>query len=573
MISAADAAARRTRGAALARRPAEGSGSALDVRVLPSFNLDLFAPYLVEALDRYGVEAVVDVRPFAQVAQEVVDSESALYRGSPDVVAIVVSGDDAAGAEAAKLEEIGMLVGTLGERLPRATVVLVPMGASRLAGEHVLAAGASERGRIAAADFVARVAALAAPNVLVADWEWRVRRVGSDMLEDVRLWYLARMRLGPVGLAHLAEVVAEIVAAARGAARKVCAVDLDGLLWGGTVGEDGMAGILLGEDGVGLAFQDFQRVLLGLRETGVLLTVCSRNDPGAVDELFARHAGMLLGRGDFSAERINWEDKATNLAALAEELGLGLDSFVFLDDDPVQREWVRAAQPDVLVPELPSDPAERPDFLRRAPFFQRISITAADAGRADDYSARRTRAALKEQAPSVDEFIAGLEQRVTIEPVRDGSLGRAVQLAQRTNQFNLDPRRYTTAELQALLADPSAEAYTLALSDRFGDSGITGLAILRVGKGEAEVETFLLSCRVLGRRVEDAFLAYLAERARTRGARRLIGRYTPTGRNEVAREFYAHHGFSDLGEGLFALALDDRQVLPPPGIEVEAARA
>lgn len=573
MISAADAAARRRRGAALARDAASSAGPPLDVRVLPSFNLDLFAPYLLEALDRHGLGAVVDVAPFARIAQDVVDPGSTLYRGSPDVVAIVVSGDDAAGAEQERLEELETLVRTVGERLPGATIILVPLGASRLAAEHVLEVRASERGRVAADEFVAGVAALAGPNVIVADWEWRVRQVGAQTLEDVRLWYLARMRLGPVGLAHLADVLAETVAATRGAARKVCAVDLDGVLWGGTVGEDGIAGILLGEDGVGLAFRDFQRVLRGLRDTGVLLAVCSRNDPGAVDELFERHAGMLLARGDFSAERINWEDKATNLAALADELGLGLDSFVFLDDDRVQREWVRSAQPDVLVPELPSDPAERPDFLRRAPFFQRISITAADAGRADDYSARRARVALREQAPSLAEFIAGLAQRVTIEPVRDGSLGRAAQLAQRTNQFNLKPRRYTTAELQAVLDDPSAEAYTLALSDRFGDSGITGLAILRFADGDAEIDTLLLSCRVLGRCVEDAFLAYLAERARTRGARNLIGRYVPTGRNEVARDFYARHGFGDAGEGLFALALGEQQLRAPPGIAVEAAHA
>jgi FkbH-like protein len=573
MISAADAAARRRRGAALARGAPPSSGQPLDLRVLPSFNLDLFPPYLLEALDRHGLGAVVDVRPFAQMAMDVVDAGSGLYRGSPDVVAIVVSGGDAAGAEAEWLDELDTLVRTVRERLPCVTIVLVPMSTSRLAGEHVLAADAPERGRIAADEFVSGVRALSAPNVVVADWEWRVRQVGAEMLEDVRLWYLARMRLDPVGLAHLAEVLAETVAAARGAARKVCAVDLDGVLWGGTVGEDGIDGIELGEDGIGFAFQDFQRVLSGLRDTGVLLALCSRNDPDAVDEVFERRAGMLLRRGDFSAERINWEDKATNLAALADELGLGLDSFVFLDDDPVQREWVRSAKPDVLVPELPLDPAERPDFLRRAPFFQRISITAVDAGRADDYSARRAREALRDRVPSLDEFIASLAQRVTIEPLGEGSLARAAQLAQRTNQFNLNPRRYTTAELQALLADPSAEAYTLALSDRFGDSGITGLAVLRFGNRDAEIDTLLLSCRVLGRWVEDAFLAFLAERARARGARQLIGRYAPTGRNDVARDFYPQHGFGDMGAGLFVLVLDEQQLPQPPGIAVEAACA
>jgi FkbH-like protein len=560
MISASEAARRRDRGAAAL---AEGNRDGLpELRfcVAGTFNLDLWPPFLVEALERAGLYAHVSLAPFGQLAQELLEPSA-----EADAVVVVPAADDLLGGE------LEPLVAAALERRPEATFYVVAFGPEDVAAPHVLDPVAPERGQVAVERFLGEVRGLGAlsPRVVVVDWEWASRGVAAAY-RDARHWYLARMRLNPQGLAALADTVAEHVAASRGMARKVVAVDLDDVLWGGVVGEVGLAGIELGEEGLGLAYQDLQRELATLARTGVLVVAASKNNPADVDEVLERHPAMVLRRDDFAALRVSWEDKATSLRELADKLDLGLDSFVFLDDNPVERDWVRAALPEVLVPELPDDPVERPSFLRRAQWFRRISVTGADAARTESYRAQSRRRELRGTVASFDDFLAELGQEAVVEPLHEGSLARAAQLAQRTNQFNLTTRRYSVAELEAIAADPAAEAYTLALSDRFGDSGITGLAILRFLDGTAEVDTLLLSCRVLGRRVEDAFLAFLAERARERGARSLVGRYVESPRNEQVRSFYADRGFAADGDA-FRLDLERSRPEPPAGVALKAA--
>jgi FkbH-like protein len=233
---------------------------------------------------------------------------------------------------------------------------------------------------------------------------------------------------------------------------------------------------------------------------------------------------------------------------------------------------VRQSCPEVLVPELPADPAARVEVLRAAPWFARIRTTEADRRRGESYRHQRERRAARASVASFEDFLASLEQQVSVERLRAGTLARAVQLCQRTNQFNLTTRRYTAADLERLAQRPDHELYTLSVRDRFGDSGITGLAILRVDGEEAAVDTLLLSCRVLGRRVEDALLAFLAQRAAARGATRLVGRYEPSAKNGQVARFYADRGFTDEGGGVFRYDLADGGLVAPDEfpIEVEA---
>jgi FkbH-like protein len=275
---------------------------------------------------------------------------------------------------------------------------------------------------------------------------------------------------------------------------------------------------------------------------------------------------MVLRREHFSAERVNWQDKATNLRELAVELGVSLDSFVFLDDSPIERDWIRQALPEVVVPEISEDPVERPAMLRSMPSFKRIALTDADRGRAAAYHAERDRRAFSVTAASFEEFLASLEQQATIEPVSGASLARAAQLCRRTNQFNLTTRRYDAAALERMLGEDDVELYTFAVSDRFSDSGITGLAILRLADEEAEIDTFVMSCRILGRRLEDALLAFLAERASARGARLLIGRFEPTAKNAQAADFYPTRDFERAADGSFRLDLTVHRPVPPPEV-------
>jgi FkbH-like protein len=580
-LAPAEIADRRRRGNALLLEHAHTEG-VLRVRVLSTFNVDLLPPFLAEALARAEQPlAEIATGAFGQIAQELLSPDSELYRSAPDTLVLALAVEDlleplftAAPSQLSRegvarlvderVAELSEWLGLALERLPATTCYVALVGPLAAPLEHILAPLAWERGQEAILRLHAGVRALAGSNrrIVVVDWEWHLRGAGTAGLHDPRLWYLARMRLSPAGLAALGDLLACHIAASRGATRKVAAVDLDGVLWGGVVGESGLQGIDLGEEGLGLAFQDFQRELLRLRDMGILLVLCSKNNPADAHEVFARHPAMVLRRQHITAERINWQDKATNLRELAGELNVGLDSFVFLDDSQIEREWVRQKLPEVAVPELPADPVDRPASLRAARYFQRIELTDADRGRAIVYEAERSRRDLAARTVSFEEFLASLQQRVAIEPVTDASLARAAQLCQRTNQFNMTTRRYTAAELEAMLDDSAIELYTLSVSDRFGDSGITGLAILRFAgatgggdPGTAEIDTFLMSCRILGRRLEDTFLAFLAERAAIRGARFLRGRFEPTAKNAQAADFYAERSFEAVGDGSFILDL------------------
>jgi FkbH-like protein len=576
------AALRRRRGLEL---KTEATGPRLFV--LGTFNLDLLPPFLLEALDRAGLAATVSAGGFGQLAQTILDPASALYDPAPDEILIVPACEDLLAplfelpgsqlderaAEALvdeRLAELSSQLDILLERLPAATCYVVAMGSDHAPVEHVLDPAAPGRRQQAVERWLQGVRRLGgrSPRIVVVDWDWHSRRYGSAAVRDDRLWYLARMRLNQLGLAALADVFALNVAAYGGRARKVVALDFDGTLWGGIVGEAGVGGLDLGEEGVGLAFQDVQRELLKLRDIGVLLVACSKNNLDDAVEVFEQHPAMILRREHLAAERINWQDKATNLRELAAELRLGLDSFVFLDDNPVEREWVREACPEVLVPDLPEDPVDRVAFLRSAPWFARIATTDADLGRAASYEEQRGRTQLHEAATSFEGFLASLEQQASIDPVTDASLGRAAQMCQRTNQFNLTTKRYTAANLEALLASPDNELYTLSVADRFGDSGITGLAILRIDGQEAIIDTFLLSCRVLGRRIEDAFLAFLADRAVACGATSLLGLFEQTAKNSQVARFYADRGFDEVEQGAFRRSLTAAPLAAPPEIMI-----
>jgi FkbH-like protein len=569
MLEQAELRERRRRGTALLGAPPDRPPLA----VLSTFNLDLLPPVLAEALDRHGVGAPLWLAGFGQLAREIADPASALYVHASGAFLLVPAFEDLVGGGAVALaeeraSELRGQVDTLLERSPAATVYVVCFGADQVAAEHVLSPLAP--GRAAAARFDAAVRELAAVSarVVVVDWDWHVRGIGRSAVADARFWYSARMRLNPLGLALLADLVAAHVAAQLGVRRrKVAVVDLDDTLWGGVVGEVGPGGLAIGGEGVGLAFQDFQRALLRLHDTGVVLAACSKNNAADAHAGFERPE-MVLRREHLAAERIDWRDKATGLREIASELNLGLDSLVFLDDSPVEREWVRQALPEVTVPELPADPVERPAFLASGTWFQTVAVTEEDRKRSASYPAEGGRRRAHGQARSYEEFLASLEQVVTLEPINEHTLQRAAQLCNKTNQFNLTTRRHSVAGIEAMLAGDAAELYTLAVRDRYGDSGITGVGILRRDGDDVEIDTLLLSCRVLGRRVEDAFLAFLARRAAAGDARRLIGRYEPTDRNGQVERFYADRGFTDAGGR--AWSLDLREPLPefPPRLAI-----
>jgi FkbH-like protein len=328
----------------------------------------------------------------------------------------------------------------------------------------------------------------------------------------------------------------------------------------------------------GNLYSELQSAAKFLRNSGVLLALVSKNDEVAVAEMFTANPSMPLAWGDFSSRIINWDDKAKNLARVAEELNLGLNSFVFLDDSPFERALVRAALPEVRVPETP-DILAMLDYLKNGVDFLTRAHTREDLARTTDYAARRSRNELRASTTNMDEFLAELDLVASIRPWSKHSLPRIAQMLQKTNQFNLTTRRHTLSQLEAWLEPRSSqpwEGWTLSARDRFADQGIVGCLLARpLTPGEWEIDTLLLSCRALGRGYETALLSHSLQSLRQRGATSVLGRYLPTQRNSQVRDFYPGHGGSlvadDGSESIYRFDLTDAStaVRAPEWIKVE----
>lgn len=360
---------------------------------------------------------------------------------------------------------------------------------------------------------------------------------------DPKLWYYGGFAFSRSASRSLASAFAETW---RGLGRpqpKVLTLDLDNTLWGGILGEDGVAGVACGTAFPGNAYRAFQEECLRLKGQGMLLAILSKNDPTAI-ETFAGRPDMPLKAGDFVATRINWLPKPDNIRALAAEFNLGLDSFLFIDDSPHEREAMRRMCPEVMVPEMPEDAARRPLWLRGLRQTWPIALTREDAQRSAFYAAERRAEALRASASTFEEFLAGLEQQVLVTTTDAATVQRVAQMHARTNQFNLTTMRFSEAELRAMIDDPARySVFHAQVIDKFGDHGIAIAAVVRFESGTAHIESLLMSCRVIGRRVEEAFLAELAEHAVKRGADRIRGIYLPTDRNGIVRDFYSSVGF------------------------------
>jgi FkbH-like protein len=387
-------------------------------------------------------------------------------------------------------------------------------------------------------------------NILIIDADQALASIPSSRHRDPRLWFYGRIAYSAEATRALAGAFARIWTLIAHGPAKVLALDLDNTLWGGTYGEDGIGRLACGEDFPGNAFQAFQQECLRLKRQGLLLVALSKNDPDALTVL-ARHPGMVLRPEDFAAKAVNWAPKPENIRHLAAELNLGLDSFVLLDDSPHEREAMRRLAPEVVVPELPADPALRPAWLRRLTCTWPVRLTEEDARRSEMYAAERGARALKASAATVEDYLRGLDQRLTVSLAGPDAVARVAQIHQRTNQFNLTTRRLTEAQIAALASNPERGLVLMGrVVDKLGDHGIVIAATVSVDGASAEIETFLMSCRVIGREIEReierAFLSALLALLCRRGVKRVTGRFAATARNAMVRDFYGTNGFALL---------------------------
>ena len=402
--------------------------------------------------------------------------------------------------------------------------------------------------------YVARMNQLladAAPSfTIIHDADHLAACAGRWTWEDPRFVHQAKMPCGPEFLPDYAHSVASLIAAQLGMAKKCIVLDLDNTIWGGVIGDDGLGGIRLGQgDPEGEAFLAFQQYLKDLGCRGVLLAVCSKNQERIARDAFDNHPEMVLRLSDVSCFVANWDDKPSNLRGIAKQLNIGLQSLVFIDDNPAERAVVRQLLPEIAVPELPEDVTGYIQSIERHRYFQLLSVGNEDFQRTEYYRADAMRREAQTSAADIDGFLASLKMVGRVSPITSVTLERSAQLIQRSNQFNLTTRRHSAAELSGFLADPSWVTCTVSLADRFGDNGLISVLLARVQDTFLEIDTWVMSCRVLKRGVEQLLLNHLCDLALERGLQTIRGQFIPTAKNDLVREHYSVLGFSKTSSG------------------------
>jgi FkbH-like protein len=537
--------------------------SATRVSLLASFTIAPLVPVLSVELARQGFAADVRVAEAHAFVQELFEPVAICAHGS-DVVILAPLLEDlcpplANGYLALVPREVQRhrdeIVATLENavtsfRTRSAATLIVhnfALPAFPLQGIHEVMAAGSQTEAIRHLNQQLVGLARAVPGMYVLDFDRLCAQTGYARARDERLWCIGRAPLSASLLPALARAQAACVRATLKGPRKCLVLDLDDTLWGGVLGELGPPGIQVGHAFPGVAYREFQQALLELSRQGVLLAINSKNNLPEVEAVFRSHPDMVLKLDDFAAVRVNWQSKPENMVEIAAELNIALDGLVFFDDSPVERELMRQALPDVLTIEVPRDPSAYARALLETRAFDRLGLTAEDRRRTSMYHEERARERLRLTAASFREFVAGLQLQAHIGPVDAMALPRVLDLVHKTNQYNVTTRRYSAGQLAEMMVDPRYGVFCLRLADRFGDHGIVGAAIVRLQLPTAVIDTFLLSCRVIGRTAETALLSYLARWAAVHGARELTGEFVPTGRNAPAEGLFRDHGFTSAG--------------------------
>ncbi len=531
--------------------------------VLSNSTIDLTIPALIASAARHGLALDTIVPPYDQVAQQALTPDSQINTSHPDAVLFAIdyralplrttSGDaDAAAATVrgamAFLETlrnavrantnavcifqtfaapVETLFGSLDRALPGSLRNLLDTINRELA-QMVYGSG----------DVLLDVASIA-ETIGLADWH------------SPELWNMGKIAFSCDLIPLYAEHVSRTIAALRGKSRKVLILDLDNTVWGGVIGDDGLEGIKVAQgDSCGEAHLAVQRMALDLRQRGIVLAVSSKNTDEVAREPFERHPEMLLKLEHIAVFQANWNDKATNIISIAQELSLGLDAMVFLDDNPVERGLIRSMLPQVAVPELPEDPALYARILAAGGYFEAVTFAGEDLKRAGFYQDNARRASLQQQVGGLDDYLAALDMTITLQSFDTQGRARIVQLINKSNQYNLTTRRYTEPEIDEVMVDTSAFTLQVRLADMFGDNGMISVVICRMSKFESawEIDTWLMSCRVLGRKVEHMVLAELIKHARESDLDKLVGIYRPTDRNKLVVDHYQRLGFTKISQ-------------------------
>ena len=385
--------------------------------------------------------------------------------------------------------------------------------------------------------------------------------VGQDKFYDAALYYNAKMTISLETLPYVAKSVVEVLMALEGRIKKCVICDLDNTLWGGVIGDDGLGGIEIGELGRGHAFLNLQKWLKQLKECGIILAVCSKNNEETAKEPFEKHAEMALCLSDIAIFVANWNDKVSNIRMIQESLNIGMDSMVFLDDNPFERNLVKSMIPEIEVPELPNDPALYLEYIQNCNYFENISFVVEMSDRTKHYQAEFERRKLQMSYTSIDDYLQSLEMVGTFKPFEPLQYPRIAQLTQRSNQFNLRTIRYTEAEIEKISNDDRYITLYYTLRDKFGDHGVVSVVIMeRISKTEVFINTWLMSCRVLKRGMEEFVINGIIEVAKENGFEKVVSEYIPTAKNAMVKDIYISMGFLELGDNRYSIIVDEYDV-------------
>ncbi len=533
------------------------------------------ADFLITALPgtglRHGLLIDAFQADYGQTAQAVLDPASTLFEFEPDLVYLAFD-PHALGLGSPRLDEGGGeeavqsaidYVTSLRDAIhtnSSAGVVLhsLPMEPAALFGNFDASQPGSVRWMIAT--FNARLAQNLKPGDVFLDLAALAEMVGLSAWHDAGRWHEGKVPFALDAVPLVADHLCRLFSAFRGLSRKCLVLDLDNTLWGGVIGDDGVEGIALGQgSGTGEAFAGIQSYAKQLRSRGIILAVCSKNEETNARIPFQSHDEMVLKESDVAVFVANWTDKASNLEYVAKALNIGTDSLVFLDDNPAERERVRQELPEVAVPEVGTDPAEYVGILSEAGYFEAIGFGAEDRNRAEMYQANAERVSAMQKIGNMDEYLRSLEMVCSMRPFNSLGRTRTAQLINKSNQFNLTTRRYSEAQVESFETNPAKFTLQVRLVDRFGDNGMISVLIFDRSADEWVCDTWLMSCRVLGRRVEEAVLAHVVDAAKADGAKRLIGEWLPSPKNGLVEKHFERLGFNfvaDLPEGGTRWALD-----------------
>ena len=564
----------------------------MKISILSNVNIDLLESPLKK---EFGEDTSVYKAGFNQYVQELLNEDSELFKIKPDIVVVHLEGfslfsnimfepfdyEDLAGQAVEEADQLMSLILRASRKLPSALFIvsniLVPPDnlLGSLNFNHPLSFHNLEFNFNST--LVQKKLESQMSNIVILDWRSVVLANGYHNIYDQKYWYLGRIPYNKTGFEYLSKEIYTLWKAYRGKIKKVIILDLDNTLWGGIIGEDGIEGIKLGEDGIGKAYRDFQRLLKSIKNKGVVLAIVSKNNEQDVKEVFEHHPMMVLKLDDFVATRINWLPKSQNIEDIARELNLGIDSFVFIDDNPAERLEVKEALPDIIVPEFPDDPSELPLWFLKISreYFDKLVITHEDKVRSELYKAEAERRKFSSEFKDIHEFLKKLNMRIIVTRNHKKMVPRIAQLTQRTNQFNLTTRRYTEADIREFMDSKNKVIYDVEVIDRFGSNGVVGVIIADIKDKTAYFDVFLLSCRVIGRGVEEGFVWFVSkDLQKNYGIEKIIGEYIPTKKNPVCKDVYKKLGFSLIkenedGSTMWELDLRKNEIKKPDWLKIE----